>query len=298
MPRKRSISNISGETNQPYSARTRLKAIKVPCNCPKCKGKLVLNRTKLLYESGNIGSGSQTSSNSSSNIPIIEAELPQMDTVDSISTPTAYSMSSIQRAIDAEIPPIDIEEELSDVDVDTYINHEYFIASRIRERRYIGRVQTTIDEGSESTEDEMSDIGDENEPSLGDEIFEDYTTPDFDLYNTEETTVNEDFLWILLWIMKFRTKFNIPETATESLIKFMKLVLSEIGGDDFKDFPDSIYLAKQALGLKDRFQSFVPCSKCHKLYLKKEVEQYCQGETPTIMKCRHIEYPNSASRRS
>ena len=28
------------------------------------------------------------------------------------------------------------------------------------------------------------------------------------------------------------------------------------------------------------------------------MEQYCQGETPTIMKCRHIEYPNSASRRS
>ena len=64
-------------------------------------------------------------------------------------------------------------------------------------------MQTTIDEGSESMEDEMSDIGDENEPSLGDEIFEDYTTPDFDPYNTEETTVNEDFLWILLWIMKF-----------------------------------------------------------------------------------------------
>ena len=52
-----------------------------------------------------------------------------MDTVDSISTPTTYSMSSIQRAIDAEIPLIDIEEELSDVNVDTYINHEYFIAS-------------------------------------------------------------------------------------------------------------------------------------------------------------------------
>ena len=97
--------------------------------------------------------------------------------------------------------------------------------------------------------------------------------------------------------MKFRTKFNIPETATESLIKFMKLVLNEISGNDFKDFLDSIFLAKQALDLKDRFQSFVPCSKCHKLYLKKEVEQFCQGETPTIMKCRHIEYPNSASRR-
>jgi hypothetical protein len=63
------------------------------------------------------------------NIPIIKAKLPQMDTVDSILTLIAYSMSSIQRAIDAKIPQIDIEEELFDVDIDTYINHEYFIAS-------------------------------------------------------------------------------------------------------------------------------------------------------------------------
>ena len=51
-----------------------------------------------------------------------------MDTVDLISTPTAYSMSSIQRAINAKIPQIDIKEKLSDVDVDSYINYEYFIA--------------------------------------------------------------------------------------------------------------------------------------------------------------------------
>ena len=78
----------------------------------------------------------------------------------------------------------------------------------------------------------------------------------------------------------------------------MKLVLSEIGGDNFKDFSDSIYLAKQTLDLKNWFQSFIPYSKYHKLYLKKEVKQFCQGETPTIMKCWHIEYLNSVSQRS
>src|SRR6266516_1142936 len=48
--------------------------------------------------------------------------------------------------------------------------------------------------------------------------------------------------------------FKIQKTATESLIKFMKLVLTEIGGEDFDDFPKSIYLARNMLGLKDQFQ--------------------------------------------
>src|SRR5256714_14552178 len=77
-----------------------------------------------------------------------------------------------------------------------------------------------------------------------------------------------NFSWILLWIMNFRIRFNISETATESLVKFMKLVLTEIGGNEFTNFPSNLYLAKKSLGFNDRFHSFVPCPKCHKLYNK------------------------------
>src|SRR6266540_1894956 len=106
------------------------------------------------------------------------------------------------------------------------------------------------------------------------------------------------FLRILLWIMTFRTRFNITETATEALIKFMKLVLIEIEGDNFRDFPDSIYLTKKTLGLKDQFHSLVPCPKCHKLYQKQEVTNFQQNGIPAIMTCRHIEFPNSSLRNS
>ena len=116
MTRKRAISSITGETNQPSSLWTHQKANKVPCHCSKCKGKLVLKRTKLLHESGNTNESESHSSSSSSNIPeleIIEAELPQKDTDDdSISTSAnmrreitnsdIYSMSSIQRVIGAK----------------------------------------------------------------------------------------------------------------------------------------------------------------------------------------------------
>ena len=93
--------------------------------------------------------------------------------------------------------------------------------------------------------------------------------------------------------MSFQTRFNIIEIVTDTLIKFMKLVLTEIGDDDFKDFPNSIYLTKKALGLEDNFQSFIPCLKCHKLYQKQEVVNFRQEDTLDVMNCIHVKFPNS-----
>ena len=81
--------------------------------------------------------------------------------------------------------------------------------------------------------------------------------------------------------------------ATETLLKFMKLVLTEIG-EDFNTFSKSLYKTRNALDLKDKFQTFVPCSKCHKLYEKSEVKNFCQDKTPTIIKCHHVEFFNSS----
>ncbi|GBC48175.2 hypothetical protein GLOIN_2v1775288 [Rhizophagus irregularis DAOM 181602=DAOM 197198] len=78
----------------------------------------------------------------------------------------------------------------------------------------------------------------------------------------------------------------------------MKLALCEFSSDDFNDFPDSIYLTIKKLGLNDQFHSFVPCPKCHKLYKKEEVVDFKQEDNPAIMKCQHIEFPNSSVHRS
>ena len=39
------------------------------------------------------------------------------------------------------------------------------------------------------------------------------------------------------------------------------------------------------------------CPTCHKLHQKKDVVEFRQGELPAIMKCQHIEFPNSTHRR-
>ncbi|PKC07270.1 hypothetical protein RhiirA5_418431, partial [Rhizophagus irregularis] len=149
----------------------------------------------------------------------------------------------------------------------------------------------TLSIGSESDNDPISGIS---------EIFEDYSPPSYKPFqNPPYLESNYDrFLWMLLWIMNFRTRFNIAETATETLIKFMKLALYEFSSDDFNDFPDSLYLTRKKLGLNDQFHSFVPYPKCYKLYKKEEVVDFKQEDNPAIIKCQHIEFPNSSVHRS
>ncbi len=94
--------------------------------------------------------------------------------------------------------------------------------------------------------------------------------------------------------MKFRSNYNISDTATEVLIKFVKLLLKESGNLDSKAFPNSLYTARSNLGIVDRFVSFAACQKCHKLYNTKDV---LTKDKRSIARCSHIEFPNSNTKR-
>ena len=155
-------------------------------------------------------------------------------------------------------------------------------------------------EPTESESDESK--SDESEFNGNDKRFENYSCPQFTLFQEQNDqndtqSTNNQFLWILIWIMKFRTRFNLPETATESLIKFIKLLLKEIGSSEFDFFSDSLYLVRKILNLKDQFYSFVIYSKYHKLYNKQEVKEFCQNNHLSVIKCRHIEFLNSSTRK-
>src|SRR5438552_16096823 len=96
--------------------------------------------------------------------------------------------------------------------------------------------------------------------------------------------------------MNFRIKFNLLNTVTEALLKFISLVLSEIGAK-FEPFCSSLYTANQLLEISDSFIKFVACKKCHKLYKVDKVEKFQQNNQITTMKCIHIEFPNSVTKR-
>ena len=72
------------------------------------------------------------------------------------------------------------------------------------------------------------------------DVFEDYSHPAFVPENSK--LPREDrFMWILIWIMKFRSNYNLPNTATEASIKFVKILCENI---DHESFPNTLYKAK------------------------------------------------------
>jgi hypothetical protein len=54
---------------------------------------------------------------------------------------------------------------------------------------------------------------------------------------------------------------------------------------------------RKELDIKDRFHSFAACSKCHKLYKQQVVENFREDGVSVVMKCQHVEYPNSTKHR-
>jgi len=113
----------------------------------------------------------------------------------------------------------------------------------------------------------------------------------FDLPEISKLPKEDRFTWILIWIMKFRLNYNLPNTATEALIKFVKILLKDCENINYESFSNTLYKAKKSLGL---VTSFAVCQKCHKLYNKDDVTNI---QRQTVMKCSHIEFPNSPIKR-
>ena len=155
------------------------------------------------------------------------------------------------------------------------------------------------DNDAESNESfESDDNAESNKSFESDDIFEDYSASAFELPLHSDIFTDSQFMWILLWIINFRMKFNLSDIATEALIKFMKLVLIKIGGTEFEAICGSLYTTRNFLGLSDQFVNFAACRKCHKLYKMEDVVNFRQNNQSSIMKCTHIEFPNSTTRRS
>ncbi|GBB89973.1 hypothetical protein RclHR1_16820005 [Rhizophagus clarus] len=150
---------------------------------------------------------------------------------------------------------------------------------------------------SESSTQEDSPNDEDNDFS---DNFENYSHPMFDIPDISDTPdiselpTDELIKGILIWIMKFRSSHNIPNTAIEELIQFIKIILKVCKNINYESFPNSLYMLRKKLGLFDRFTQFAACQKCHKLYKKEEI---ISKDNNTVMKCSHVEFPNSATKR-
>ena len=132
----------------------------------------------------------------------------------------------------------------------------------------------------------MSDDDDD-----GDVLVKQFTAPSFEESlnfepGTNNTNRSDNNINILLWIFKFQSRFCLPDTAIESLIQFIKMVLIDANHEMFKGFPTSIYTAKQSLGIEKQEKTYAVCSNCNALYNSEEIL------IQTGFKCTHVEFPN------
>jgi hypothetical protein len=249
------------------------------CNCSKCRGKLVDARTKIIH---NVEDDQDSPQENTNPLPSLEDTF--SENLEDDDEPAIRQME------------VEETEDLPDN------------LTRRRPKRYINRQTTarlpeffTTDEELSTIHSESEDDGGNNNNNSRSEIYEDYSPPNYEEQFQEqinpERSANPQFSWILLWIMSFRRRFNIPETATESLIQFVKLLLKEIGGSNFDEFPGTLYLTRKFLGLEHQHHSFVPCPNCHKLYNKKDVKEFYHNKDPVVMKCNHVKFPNLMTRK-
>jgi hypothetical protein len=87
------------------------------------------------------------------------------------------------------------------------------------------------DEASEASETFANDDHGLSEDEI---LIEQFTAPDFDDFNYEsdhgyiDTNIDFNDSWILLWIFKYQTRFRLSDVAIDLLIKFFKMVLSDV----------------------------------------------------------------------
>src|SRR6185312_13467504 len=142
------------------------------------------------------------------------------------------------------------------------------------------------------SETESDNDGAENESVAEDESFEAFGTHSSNSTDDNEdnnitfnSTEMEHFMWIILFLFKMQVHFKIPTTHIDIFIKFLWIILIDIDKQRFASFPNSIYVVRKLIHLRDLFKMYVSCSKCHTLYDLRQTVNYKQDGQLAIRKC-------------
>ena len=151
-------------------------------------------------------------------------------------------------------------------------------------------VENTVD-SENSIETEQEDGYNLSEDDI---LFEDFTAPDFNDFDDFDFNLNMNIsfndAWILIWILKYQSRFRLSDVAIDSLVKFFRMVLLDIDDIRFKDFPTSSYMLRKLLGIGKQTNTYAVCPDCNALYKISEILP--SGQSKDGFKCIHVEFPN------
>ncbi|GBC11559.2 hypothetical protein GLOIN_2v1776801 [Rhizophagus irregularis DAOM 181602=DAOM 197198] len=249
----------------------------VPCNCKKCNGKWTESRTRekhyakeeklrLAMEEPDKKKRKVSGSNSAT-IKNRDGRHARLQFINPAEACQQYS--------DEDFLPID-DETLKNRDA-RHARHQFINPAEV-DQQYSDEDFLPIDDETLSDDDEAL-------------TMKQFSAPDFDdTVDTSNTRVNFSDTWILLWIFKYQTRFQLSDSAIDALIKFFKLVLLEIDKNRFENFPSSAYMAKKLMGFIKKSNTYAVCPQCNKLFNPTEVISKSSADSST--RCNNVEFPN------
>ena len=291
------MSNSRAVANSDLITRTRTK---VYCYCKICNGKLVDPRTKKSHELKY--NNSNTNNNSSNNYQESGNNLMECEPVPEVNVPLSNITDQSPEVIE---PVSERTYTFLTKKLPIHESEKYQISDFVLENLLPNNEDNDGDGDSESFEDDSkdSDFEDfENDNEDNDtEDFEDDDDEEINFASTDfedgepsfpNINIDNNYTWIILWILRYQQRYKLPNVAIDSLFKFLKFLLLTIDGNKFLSFPSSLYMAKKTLGISTNIIKYAACNKCHKLYDINEL-----SNTTEIPTCSFVDYPNHIQER-
>ncbi|GBB96996.1 hypothetical protein RclHR1_28970001 [Rhizophagus clarus] len=145
------------------------------------------------------------------------------------------------------------------------------------------------DDEEDDDDDKDDDDDDEDDDKDDDDQEEDDDDDNYEQFDASNTNFDYADSWIVLWILKYQSRFRLPDVTINVLIKFFCQVLQDINHMRYKEFPSSLHIAKKLLKVS-KWLNYAVCQKCNTLYNAAEVLK------EDDFKCSYIEFPSHPMR--
>ena len=144
------------------------------------------------------------------------------------------------------------------------------------------------DDDNEDDDQDNNSFGEEEEQNAsGFDASENIYDDDL---NVPIMNFNEGYNWIILWILLYQERHRLSDVATNSLIKFVRYILILLNSN--ANFPTSLYMARNKLGVCAHIIKYVICEKCCKLYNIIEVSTNVPDQNPITIHYTYVDFLN------
>ncbi|CAB4407777.1 unnamed protein product [Rhizophagus irregularis] len=265
--------------NTPYVRITRTRKFE-PCYCRACKGKLVDPRTKKNHAKRK-------------NIPQREFTFESLETSHNSITSDPEDFIDIDAEYDHDPQEESYQFLVKRKPVD-------FQKNRTSVTSHLEVVSELFSDDNDKPEED-NEFEEEFDLSSSDDELEkdcqvDFTTSEIEVEQdnfVQSEDLDDNFSWIIIWILKYQEKHRLPNVAIDSLFKLFRYVLINLPNQtSFVTFPTSLYMARKKLGMCVHLIKYAACKECCKLYQISDVSSNDPNITPKFTKCIFQDFPN------